>query len=85
MELVWPALEYLPGYVDALKRGWSPDNVRGEAATLEDLDSKNGTWVGENRVVGPTPLSDGDTIRLGLVHLVFRAPPGSLSTTKTVR
>jgi len=59
--------------------------VRGEAATLEDLDSKNGTWVGENRVVGPTPLSDGDTIRLGLVHLVFRAPPGSLSTTKTVR
>jgi DNA-binding winged helix-turn-helix (wHTH) protein len=59
--------------------------VRGDAATLEDLDSKNGTWVGENRVVGPTPLSDGDTIRLGLVHLVFRAPPGSLSTTKTVR
>ena len=32
MKLVWPALEYLPGYVLALERGWSPDNMRSEAA-----------------------------------------------------
>ena len=32
MELVWPALEYLPSYADALRRGWSPDNLRPEAA-----------------------------------------------------
>lgn len=38
MDLVWPSLEYLPGYVDALKRGWSPDNVRGEAAAREQLE-----------------------------------------------
>lgn len=59
--------------------------VRGETATLEDLESKNGTWIGDTRVVEPTVLSDGDEIRLGLVHLVFRAAPGHLSTTKTVR
>lgn len=27
MELVEPAAEYLAGYVDALKRGWSPDGT----------------------------------------------------------
>ena len=37
MELVWPSLDCLPGYVDALNRGWSPDNVRGEAASREQL------------------------------------------------
>lgn len=28
--LAWPSMELLPGYVDALERGWSPDNVRAE-------------------------------------------------------
>ena len=37
MKLVWPSLEYLPGYVAALERGWSPDNVRGQATSLEEL------------------------------------------------
>ena len=32
MELVWPAVEYLPGYMHALEQGWSPDNRRPEAA-----------------------------------------------------
>lgn len=36
MELVWPAPRYLAGYADALKRGWSPDNRRPQAA-LEEL------------------------------------------------
>ena len=39
MELVWPALRYLPSYVAALERGWSPDNVRGLAATREELEA----------------------------------------------
>lgn len=37
MELVWPAAEYLPGYVAALKTGWSPNNVRGQEAAREEL------------------------------------------------
>jgi predicted acetyltransferase len=38
MELVVPAAAYLPGYVDALERGWSPDNVRGDVARTEELE-----------------------------------------------
>ena len=37
MKLVWPSLEYLPSYVAALERGWSPDNVRGQIAAREEL------------------------------------------------
>lgn len=39
MELVWPTAEHLPGYVRALEQGWSPDNLRPEAAaeTLERI------------------------------------------------
>jgi predicted acetyltransferase len=36
MELVWPASEYLASYVAALEKGWSPDNLRPQAA-LEEL------------------------------------------------
>ena len=32
MQLVWPAAEYLPGYVHALQQGWSYDNRRPQAA-----------------------------------------------------
>lgn len=35
MKLVWPASEYLAGYVDALERGWSPNTLRSEAAQEE--------------------------------------------------
>lgn len=36
MHLVEPSATYLPSYADALKRGWSPDNLRPEAA-IEQL------------------------------------------------
>jgi predicted acetyltransferase len=35
MDLIWPAAEYLPSYVHALEQGWSPDNLRPEAAQQE--------------------------------------------------
>jgi len=38
MHLVWPAERYLPGYVSALERGWSPNNLRPEAGR-EELES----------------------------------------------
>jgi DNA-binding winged helix-turn-helix (wHTH) protein len=47
--------------------------VLGARATLEDLGSKNGTSVSEERVLTPRPLRDGDVIRLGRgTRLVFR-------------
>jgi DNA-binding winged helix-turn-helix (wHTH) protein len=51
-----------------------------EGATIEDLGSKNGTWVKGQRVSGPTALADGDEIRLGAVRLTFREPPAEEST-----
>src|SRR5689334_9080257 len=37
MKLVVPSLAYLDAYADALRRGWSADNIRLEAATREEL------------------------------------------------
>jgi predicted acetyltransferase len=37
VKIVKPALEHLPSYKAALERGWSPDNVRLEVATREQL------------------------------------------------
>jgi predicted acetyltransferase len=38
VELVWPTAEHLPGYIDALERGWSPVNLQGEAAARHELE-----------------------------------------------
>ena len=47
--------------------------------TLEDLESKHGTWVNGARVSGETRrLEDGDRLRVGRTELFFRRfdPPG---------
>jgi DNA-binding winged helix-turn-helix (wHTH) protein len=46
--------------------------VTADAATIEDLGSKNGTFVGERRIAEATPLHDGERIRLGRHLVVFR-------------
>ena len=57
--------------------------VAGEEATIEDLESKNGTFVSDREVRTATRLSDGDTIRLGSFALTFTAIR-SLGSTKSV-
>jgi DNA-binding winged helix-turn-helix (wHTH) protein len=47
--------------------------IAGETATIEDLDSKNGTYVAERRIQATAPLLDGDLIRLGSLQLTFTA------------
>jgi predicted acetyltransferase len=37
LQLVPPSLGRLPSYVAALKGGWSPDNIKGAAASIEEL------------------------------------------------
>jgi DNA-binding winged helix-turn-helix (wHTH) protein len=46
--------------------------VSGGGATLEDLGSKNGTFIGGRRVESPTPLADGDEIVVGSARMQFR-------------
>jgi DNA-binding winged helix-turn-helix (wHTH) protein len=53
-------------------------------ATIEDLESKNGTLVGDQRVEGARSLGDGDIIGIGSVKMtlrIFQTP----SSTKTER
>ena len=38
LSLIRPSVDRLPGYVAALQRGWSADNVRGKAAADEELE-----------------------------------------------
>ncbi len=60
--------------------------VTGEMAEIEDLGSKNGTWLGSRRAEGRVPLADGDEIRVGEVRLVYRGPASGISSaTKTAR
>jgi DNA-binding winged helix-turn-helix (wHTH) protein len=56
--------------------------VRGADAAVEDLGSKNGTFVGDRRVDAPTPLADRDRLRLGHTVVVYRCGrvPGSTET-----
>lgn len=69
MTLVWPARPYLPSYIAALERGWSPDNVRGLAAAQEELaliaadaDAFLSSLVDREARGGPITLADGTTV-----------------------
>jgi DNA-binding winged helix-turn-helix (wHTH) protein len=56
--------------------------VDGSQATVEDLESKNGTYVGGARLEAPARLSPGDEIRVGSVRLVWQgARPESATDT----
>jgi Nif-specific regulatory protein len=49
--------------------------VSGIQATLEDLGSKNGTFVGGRRIETPTELTEGDEIQVGQVRFLFQRGP----------
>jgi len=54
--------------------------VSANGVTLEDLESKNGTFLHGKRVSTAMPLKDGDEIRTGAVVLRFRIASGVTST-----
>jgi DNA-binding winged helix-turn-helix (wHTH) protein len=57
----------------------------GARATIEDLDSTNGTCVRGRRISSPEAVHDGDEIRLGTVRLTFRVWRGAEAPTRRVR
>jgi DNA-binding winged helix-turn-helix (wHTH) protein len=77
----------MPGTIhdDSVSRRHARLTWDGAQTTLEDLGSKNGTFLRGARVEGPVVLEDGDEVRIGIVSFVYRAPylPGD-SETKTV-
>jgi len=50
-------------------------------AVLEDLDSKNGTFLGGVRVRSSVRLSDDDRVRFGSAEVVFRRPVSGSTVT----
>jgi predicted acetyltransferase len=76
MELVWPASPYLSSYRSALARGWSPDNLRPEAAEeelariAEDPDRFLAEQVDREAKGPPVTLPGGGTVpRLPGIHM----------------
>jgi DNA-binding winged helix-turn-helix (wHTH) protein len=59
--------------------------VRAGEAVLEDLGSKNGTFLGGHRLEGPVPLADGDEITLGAAILAVRVTSPDRSTETVPR
>ena len=49
-------------------------HIDGSSARVEDLGSKNGTFLRGERLTGSRPLADADEIQLGSVVVVFRIP-----------
>jgi DNA-binding winged helix-turn-helix (wHTH) protein len=56
-----------------------------EDAILEDLGSKNGTFLRGERIATPARLQHGDPIRVGPFSLVFHADRTGLTTETEVR
>jgi DNA-binding winged helix-turn-helix (wHTH) protein len=56
--------------------------VTPERVLVEDLGSRNGTWVDGRRIEGPAELAAGDTVRIGPEVIQFvAAGPDAVTTT----
>jgi DNA-binding winged helix-turn-helix (wHTH) protein len=58
--------------------------VDGDGATIEDLGSKNGTFLRGRRIGKPVPLADSDPIKIGPASMVFRQFRKTGSTASTI-
>ena len=56
-----------------------------EQAVLDDLESTNGTFIGQQQISEPTTLQDGDLITVGPVPVRFRAWSDRPARTRRLR
>ena len=54
----------------------------GARVEIEDLGSRNGTWVDGERVVGTVELSDGSRVRIGDTTLFVEVPRAQAPVTR---
>ena len=58
--------------------------IAGHSAVVEDLGSKNGTYVNDRRLKAPTPVVEGDSVRTGSLLFTFRlAQPAASTETRS--
>jgi DNA-binding winged helix-turn-helix (wHTH) protein len=69
-------------YLDSPKvsRRHARIEVKRTQATIEDLGSKNGSFVRDTRIEVPTALHDGDEVQIGRFKFVFRPAEPTTST-----
>jgi pSer/pThr/pTyr-binding forkhead associated (FHA) protein len=58
--------------------------VTAAEVVLEDLASKNGIYLGDQRVTATVPLADGDAVRFGDVLVTFHTATAGDSTDTQV-
>lgn len=73
----------------AVSRRHASITVAGDVVTVEDLGSRNGTWVNGVRLDKPHTLQDGDQLRVGGISWLFRrsaeeAPTQALFDEETI-
>jgi DNA-binding winged helix-turn-helix (wHTH) protein len=66
----------------AVSRHHARLRISGAESTLEDLGSKNGTYLCGQRLSSPVRLEDGDRLSLGGVTIVFRSTRADSSTDR---
>lgn len=69
----------------AISRDHARIVVDDQRVFIEDLGSKNGTFVGARRIDASTELVDGDVISIGSARIVFRAVTHTESTMTLAR
>ena len=57
---------------ESVSRRHARISVGRDAAMLEDLNSRNGVFVGGRRISGPVSLANGDTLKIGYATLIVR-------------
>lgn len=55
----------------------------GVTATLEDLNSSNGTWLGDRRLKGTTAVTNGTSLRVGSTQIVVILPERVVTNTES--
>ena len=60
-------------------------DIRPDGVTIEDLSSKNGTFLDGVKLAAPTPLHEGQNVVLGDASIVFRRSPAHGSTVTATR
>jgi pSer/pThr/pTyr-binding forkhead associated (FHA) protein len=54
--------------------------VVNQQVVLSDLNSSNGTWLNDQKIISPTELHDGDRLRISKTVFVFKGAVRSVQT-----
>lgn len=70
---------------ESVSRRHARISIGDEGAKIEDLGSKNGTFVDEKRIRAKTPLTDRDVVKIGPASLTLRVLKRTGSTLSRMR